>query len=136
MLGRRNKRKRPCLANSTSYDDLKLKYIAKEVGCKAPYHNLDSSIPTCNESNKLSQFNGVDFEQVKAQPPCVEIPQVFFKLLRMWVGGSYGFYPLHIGFPKNMKMITQKKALDIHALIGNIGGYIGLFLGTFKTMIA
>ena len=27
------------------------------------------------------------------------------------------------------KIITQSQAVDVHALIGYIGGYIGLFLG-------
>ena len=28
-----------------------------------------------------------------------------------------------------MKIIEQSKEVDIHSLIGNIGGYVGLFLG-------
>ena len=32
-------------------------------------------------------------------------------------------------YPEEVKMITQSKEVDVHALIGNIGGYIGLFLG-------
>ena len=31
-----------------------------------------------------------------------------------------------------MKLITQQQAIDGHALIGNIGGYIGLFLGMLE----
>ena len=34
-----------------------------------------------------------------------------------------------IFFPKIIRMITLSKEIDIHALIGNIGGYLGLFLG-------
>ena len=32
-------------------------------------------------------------------------------------------------YPKEVKIITQSKEVDFHALIGNIGGYLGLFLG-------
>ena len=28
-----------------------------------------------------------------------------------------------------VRIITQSKEVDIHSLIGNIGGYLGLFLG-------
>ena len=35
-----------------------------------------------------------------------------------------------IEYPKEVKVISQSKEVDGHALIGNIGGYIGLFLGT------
>ena len=31
--------------------------------------------------------------------------------------------------PQLAKIITKSRAVDVHALIGNIGGYIGLFLG-------
>ena len=34
-------------------------------------------------------------------------------------------------FPEQIKIITQSKAVDINSFIGNIGGYIGLFLGKF-----
>ena len=32
-------------------------------------------------------------------------------------------------YPPNIKLIKQEQAIDFHVLIGNIGGYIGLFLG-------
>ena len=32
-------------------------------------------------------------------------------------------------YPEYIRIITQSKDVDIHALIGNIGGYVGLFLG-------
>ena len=32
-----------------------------------------------------------------------------------------------------MKIIEQSKEVDIHSLIGNIGGYVGLFLGNIIT---
>ena len=34
-----------------------------------------------------------------------------------------------MSFPDEVKVITQSKEIDIHTLIGNIGGYFGLFLG-------
>ena len=36
-----------------------------------------------------------------------------------------------VGFPGQIKLITQSQAVDINSFIGNIGGYIGLFLGKF-----
>ena len=40
-------------------------------------------------------------------------------------------YTLYIilEYPEQMKIITQLKEIDFQTLIGNIGGYIGLFLG-------
>ena len=34
-----------------------------------------------------------------------------------------------IEYPEQVKVITQSQAVDGHSLVGNIGGYIGLFLG-------
>ena len=42
---------------------------------------------------------------------------------------SYRFVARNSTFPKEIKIIAQSKEIDGHALIGNIGGYIGLFLG-------
>ena len=44
----------------------------------------------------------------------------------------YQDYPwkFEIQYENNwMKVIEQSKEVDIHSLIGNIGGYVGLFLG-------
>ena len=44
-------------------------------------------------------------------------------------------FQLIVGFPDQMKIIRQSQAVDINAFIGNIGGYIGLFLGNFILLI-
>ena len=37
-----------------------------------------------------------------------------------------------IGYPNEVKIVTQSRAVTFDALIGNIGGYIGLFLGNIS----
>ena len=37
--------------------------------------------------------------------------------------------PIYVSYPDKWKIVTQSQLVDIHALIGNVGGYIGLFLG-------
>ena len=34
-----------------------------------------------------------------------------------------------VSYPKEFRIVTQSKEVDIHTLIGNIGGYLGLFMG-------
>ena len=41
----------------------------------------------------------------------------------------YPVWSLLIRYPEEVKVITQSKEVDVHSLIGNIGGYLGLFLG-------
>ena len=36
---------------------------------------------------------------------------------------------LAVFYPREVRIITQSKEVDIHSLIGNVGGYLGLFLG-------
>ena len=38
-------------------------------------------------------------------------------------------YYMYVSYPDKMTIISQTQAVDFHSLIGNIGGYIGLFLG-------
>ena len=52
------------------------------------------------------------------------MPQVPFKFASFGEEENHGLYPLLIAYPKKMKLITQQKAIDFHALIGNIGGYL------------
>ena len=55
-------------------------------------------------------------------------------------GGTFLFYPylpneiwrFTIVYPEHLRVITQSKEVDIHSLIGNIGGYLGLFIGKAK----
>ena len=43
------------------------------------------------------------------------------------------FWTITIEYPEEVKIITQTKDVDVHSLIGNIGGYLGLFLGKLGT---
>ena len=40
------------------------------------------------------------------------------------------YFGTAIVYPVQLKIISQSQAVDFHSLVGNIGGYIGLFLGT------
>ena len=62
--------------------------------------------------------------------PCQEMPRIDFvnnKGVNTFKG--YFIVMLNIKYPQDAKIITQSRAVDVNALIGNIGGYIGLFLG-------
>ena len=46
---------------------------------------------------------------------------------KSWLAKTW--FGVGIVYPEQMKIISQSQAVDFHSLIGNIGGYIGLFLG-------
>ena len=61
-------------------------------------------------------------------PPCQEITDVKYKLQTSEYFNSTTL-GIAIFYPSLMKQISQTQYVDAHTLIGNIGGYIGLFLG-------
>ena len=104
----------------------------KKVGCRAPYQTFFKQLSVCDTQEKMKQTI-FDIHTIPKLPvPCQEMSQVDFT----FSDGSDGFkldgyedFPLLIKFPEKIRVITQSQAIDIHSLIGNIGGYIGLFLG-------
>ena len=69
------------------------------------------------------------------EQPCEEMSKINFGYTEVynwrnekpWIGNSF---VVIVGFPRNVKVIEQSKAISPNSLIGIIGGYIGLFLGT------
>ena len=65
--------------------------------------------------------------------PCQELSQYSFILNKFNASEDPTLDPstltLFIQYPDNMKVITQSRLIGLHAIIGYIGGYIGLFLG-------
>ena len=123
------------MEDSISFDSFWVKQVIRRTGCKAPFHNLLDDTKICNNFDKLAVFDLFNFLHEEVTPPCEEMPHISFKQIRTEIRDSFGLYPILVKYPKKVKMITQQQALDIHALIGNIGGYIGLFLGMFECPI-
>ena len=66
--------------------------------------------------------------------PCYEMPYIDYKY--QYIKGPNQKYDakgylLWFSFPEKAKFVTHFKDVDIHSLVGNIGGYIGLFLGKY-----
>ena len=129
VLRRRSKPNEKCLKDVYRYDEMKLEKIIERTGCKAKYHSILDDYPICKDEEELANFEGSNMGNENFLLPCEEMSHISFKTLDHGKDYGYGFYPLHVAYPEKMKIITQKQAIDIHALIGNIGGYIGLFLG-------
>ena len=131
ILKRRNKKEDPCTNDWMSYDQIiELKHL-ESIGCRAPYQAIQTEIPVCDTKEKMEE-SLMDVQELaqKHHPPCKEMPSVVY---------NYGIanheadlgdnIALYASYPDKWKVITQTQAVDVHALIGNIGGYIGLFLG-------
>ena len=104
----------------------------EEKGCRPPYLNSDGNISLCQLVEKLKEvkFNYEAPQAMNIDSPCKMIGNINFS-------PKTGFrnrnatkeWRLLIEYPIGFKVVTQSKEVDIHSLIGNIGGYLGLFLG-------
>ena len=99
---------------------------------KGRYQQMYKKFPICStlEQMKNSYFDDLgslsltnDYNRV----PCQVIPDVPYTYPQM-PNKTQGF-TITIVYPHNVKIVTQSQAVDVHSLIGNIGGYVGLCLG-------
>ena len=131
VLKRRNKMSDPCVEDWMHYDDLVLNRHISSVECESPYQRQNNKLCTTKREMKNSQY---EVDVVKAKylpPPCQEITDVKYKTNKL-LNLPDRVPIISVIYPNLMKLISQNQSVNVHALIGNIGGYIGLFLGTIK----
>ena len=139
MIERRDKRRESCMNDEASYDSKILKEHVKKNGCKAPYQTTLEQFSICTTSNEIKQsmYEMRIVTRNHYPVPCkgllkidVEVSEFDNNTLdKLPMSYPEELMFINIGFPDHMKIITQTRAVDIHSFIGNIGGYIGLFLG-------
>ena len=101
-----------------------------------PLDNSEDSFPLCNSSIKID-FAKLSFGKTKGidvLKPCYRITKlgrhpVKFSTKAMVSETFENGLSVYINFPEEVKMIVQNQEVDVHGLIGNIGGYLGLFTG-------
>ena len=133
ILNKRSSRRRKCNEYSNSYDTMILHEFLVKEGCRPLYATQDKSFPLCNtmEKMKKSKFNYEEPEEMDIKAPCQRISKIrSTRRSGKKNHRKHDEWSLSISYPKEFKIITQSKEVDIHALIGNIGGYLGLFMGT------
>ena len=141
LLKRRNKSRNKCTVDWNGYDDLVLKHHIRKIGCRAPYISKYSEFPICNAKDRIRKayFDGWQLDKLYMDEPCQEMTNIDFKHTFKTFGPNatkYGRYRMYVAFPMKGKIVTQLQEVDAHALIGNIGGYIGLFLGKTNIFVA
>ena len=134
VIRERNSRKRICTPYNAvvSFDDLVKEKHFVSKGCTAPYSQPIKGIPKCSTKNSIARAI-YDYSNVRTN----YLPASCQRISRMdtdvnaWTTylTEYGTIQIDITYPEYARIITQSKDVDIHALIGNIGGYVGLFLG-------
>ena len=132
MLLRRNSQARQCTEEKIAYDELTLRQHISTVGCRSPYHDQNKQYPFC-QNKEMVQKASYEFKDLSEKyypKSCKRISKMDFDMYINPVT-KFGLSIMMFGvqYPEEIKIITQSKEVDVHSLIGNIGGYIGLFLG-------
>ena len=141
ILRRRNKDGKPCLAGN-DLDSRIIRSISKEAGCRAPYLSSKEDFPLCvgKDAIKKAKISRREFDLTNIVYPCEVIANIeydysekqFSKGKQQW--GPNLTIGLWITFPERMKIIQHAKEITFNSLVGNCGGYIGLFLGKFSNL--
>ena len=140
LLKSRNSQRRTCTPDirTLSYDNQVLQKHIKHNGCRPPYLRQYKEFPVCKTQKKLKDamysFNEVRRKYIPIS--CNRISKIYYsphEAVELEVNSTWSFL---LVFPDYHRIITQSKEVDIHSLIGNIGGYVGFFLGhTISTYI-
>ena len=137
ILKRRNKRDTPCIDYSGGYDRNIMEHSIAKIGCRTPYQNPTKEWPICTNMETMSKHKELNIAYMDLNkyytPPCEVMSSVEF-IVEEWTWAKKSGKPFVItpSYPDQYRSIELIKAIDVQSLIGNTGGYIGLFLGKEK----
>ena len=82
-------------------------------------------------------YNSIDITKNQQDYlPCQQMPGIAYDILPRDKVYKEELIQIAVGYPEQVKIISQSRAVNIESLIGNIGGYIGLFLGMLYEIVA
>ena len=107
----------------------------KSIGCRTPFQKVDIDVPICStmEDMQLAQYS-ISLENFDDNPyprPCNSMENIKFSYednaRKEFHTGIVRFSPLKP--TDHFKEIEQTKAIPFLDLVGNVGGFIGIFIG-------
>jgi hypothetical protein len=136
VLRRRNKPSEQCFDQVENWDEFALLRNIQKIGCSPPYLEMNHNFSVCSTRNQMKEWSNMMavFKNERDYQPCQKTPRIDFNLEQM--NQIKDTFMIRIKYPEEVKIVTQSRAVDVNALMGNIGGYIGLFLGiAFRKII-
>ena len=143
LLRRRNKRKNACISDELSYDQIAQDEHLDQVGCKAPYQKTDKNLKICESKEKMKAAYFDTWSKINSMKSCTSASFTFtskeaeldwrikLKLKEL----NYDVFSIRVKYPDEYKEIVMVKKIDMQTVIGNSGGYIGLFLGNIISKV-
>ena len=132
IIQSRSNRRKKCTHETFEYDNIQMLDFISKQGCRYPYSIMNQSLPLCNPNDKMIQSR-LTYGKVKSNvgpKPCHRISKIRYEMKQY----KLDQFIIFIKYPEEIKVITLSKEVDIHSLIGNVGGYIGLSLGNIITL--
>ena len=138
---RRNKPSKPCIDKWVNDDKYVLEKVMEQVGCRPTFWSYINDLPICKTKNDLEKINKqmaniLIIKSLDANdhpPPCqvihnMQIDYEEYDLFGEETQNDFFIIDITQGV-EYFKEIEQVRAYDEETLIGNSGGYVGLFLG-------
>ena len=146
VIRQRNKAESPCV-DWKSFDSIFIKDVLSTTGCK-PFYLPELEYPNCTtmkDMKKLHQIGRANFV-TRAVNPCIKLQKMqmdfqdeqanvnmekeVFAGIEESLRNHDSWFRVTMEFPEdNYKDIQQMRAYSVQSLIGNAGGYVGLFVG-------
>ena len=131
----RNKLSNPCHSDWLNDDENILRDMAGDIGCVPPYFLHELDVPACTEQKQLITWrdNLTRFHHtpsIKETMPCRVIrSQRFTSKISTESGNEKNVFYVVVRYPEYYMEIKHVRQYNFESLIGNAGGYLGLFLG-------
>ena len=128
ILKRRNKRNEPCIPDEFDYDKETLRQHLEKLNCRAPYQTNQNEFPICETKKKMKDADYFNKPKIKA---CTSLQGVIYRYeeVNLVYKNIQSPYWLGMKLPTSYKEIKMVKAVNFQTVVGNAGGYVGLFLG-------
>ena len=134
----RNKRGNPCNEDWKNDDHIKMTKLMNEVGCRPQHWKKEIHLSNCTTKEQMEKFAWLDLDKYPA--PCRSIQKVIYNYEELnyiglnWmdftVNKNKTYFRVSTIFGDSTFMeIKHVRTFDIQSLVGNAGGYLGLFTG-------
>ena len=114
-----------------SYDAMVFQEHMIQKGCVPPYLQKHKMFPICKTQKELKDalydYNNIRKKYLSIA--CERISKLYYFKVKSYHGKGNSTWVFSMIYPEHIRVITQAKEVDVHSLIGNIGGYVGFFLG-------
>ena len=142
VLQRRNKPNEPCNEQSYQFDQTMLDNLIHMIGCKPLYVESKINAPICWSAAQMKDWYRpfrsyalIRDETIKAVRPCRVIKTIGYTYKEEScddnkINGNQSI-TIMVRFRdmKSFKETLHVRAYNMDSLIGNVGGYFGLYLG-------